>query len=163
MDRTNTLNDVIHGVSSGSVRESQEAGTFAWALLHKTSSHTYEPIGATAQGWEGLYSTKLPTHEVHSYRMEALGLLSAFTFLRKEIRWTGKVEWHLDSKSVIDTFEKCEKLHKSSWHRQRDKDIWTALQIEKVHWKGRVKITHAESHVDKKKDNGNMRIPTSIQ
>jgi hypothetical protein len=65
---------------------------------------------------------------------------------------------------VIDTFAICEKLHKSSWHRQRDKDIWATLQLEKRHWKGRVKITHVESHVDKKKDaEGNRRIPTSIQ
>ena len=63
--------------------------------------------------------------------MEALGLLSVLTYLRTEIRWKGKVEWHIDSKSVIDTFAICEKLHKSSWHRQRDKDIWTTLQMEK--------------------------------
>ena len=96
--------------------------------------------------------------------MEALGLLSVLTYLRKEIRWQGKVEWHIDSQSVIATFDRCEKLSKASWHRQRDKDIWTSLQIEKQHWKGRIKISHVESHVDKKKDkDGNKRIPTSIQ
>jgi len=121
-------------------------------------------MGVSAQGWEGLYSTKLPTQEVHSYRMEALGLLSVLTYLRKEIRWKGKIEWHIDSQSVIDTFRVCEKLSKSSWHKQRDKDIWTSLQLEKMHWQGRIKITHVESHVDKKKDaDGNKRIPTSIQ
>ena len=164
LDRANSTEDTIHGVSDGSVRESQEEGTFAWALLHKIDGNTYEPMGVSAQGWEGLYSTKLPTQEVHSYRMEALGLLSVLTYLRTEIRWKGKVEWHIDSKSVIDTFAICERLHKSSWHRQRDKDIWTTLQVEKRHWKGRIKITHVESHVDKKRDaEGNKRIPTSIQ
>ena len=90
LDRAITLNDIIHGVSDGSVRESQEEGTFAWALLHKTSSNTYEPIGVTAQGWEGLYSTKLPTHEVHSYRMEALGLLSALSSFAFGRRYGGQ-------------------------------------------------------------------------
>ena len=147
MDRANSPDEIIHGVSDGSVRESQEEGTFAWALLNKKDDDTYEPMGVSAQGWEGFYCTKLPTQEVHSYRMEALGLLSVLTYLRKEIRWKGKIEWHIDSQSVIDTFRVCEKLSKSSWHKQRDKDIWTTLQLEKMHWQGRIKITHVESHV----------------
>merc|ERR1711966_223625 len=55
MDRANSPDEIIHGVSDGSVRESQEEGTFAWALLNKNDDDTYEPMGVSAQGWEGLY------------------------------------------------------------------------------------------------------------
>ena len=66
------------------------------------------------------------TEEVHSYRMEAFGLLSGLMHLR-----TGTIEWHMDSKSVIDTYKKCHRLTNAEWTTQRDKDVWEALIIEK--------------------------------
>jgi len=163
MDSANDSTQTLHGVSDGSVKDCQMGGTFAWALLTKAGD-VYQPTGADAVGWEDLDEDKLPTQEVHSYRMEAIGLLSVLTFLRTEIKWKGKLEWHMDAMSVISTFKKCYMLGKSTWQRQRDKDIWSALIIEESHWKGRVVLHHVESHVDKKKDeNGVWRTPTSIQ
>ena len=45
------------------------------------------------------------TEEVHSYRMEALGLLSGLMHLRTVVKWEGTIEWHMDSKLVIDTYK----------------------------------------------------------
>jgi ribonuclease HI len=72
------------------------------------------------------------TEEVHSYRMEALGLLSGLMHLRTLVKWEGTVEWHMDSKSVIDTYKKCHRLTNAEWTAQRDRDVWEALILEKI-------------------------------
>jgi hypothetical protein len=36
--------------------------------------------------------------------MEALGLLTGLMHLRTVVKWEGTIEWHMDSKSVIDTY-----------------------------------------------------------
>lgn len=66
----------------------------------------------------------LATLEVHSYRMEAAALLSGLVYLRKEIRWSGTIEWHTDSPSVIDTSKAIMWSNMAHWVKQRDKDIW---------------------------------------
>ena len=71
------------------------------------------------------------TEEVHSYRMEALGLLSDFMHLHTVVNWKGTLEWHMDSKLVIDTYKKCHRLTNAEWTSQRDKDVWEALILEK--------------------------------
>lgn len=42
---------------------------------------------------------------IHSYRMEAMGLLASLTYL-KQVGWTGAIEWHIDCKGVTNTTEK---------------------------------------------------------
>ena len=81
MDRANDDTQVLHGASDGSVKDCHSGGTYAWALLNKVGE-VYEPTGAEAVGWENMEDDKLPTQEAHSYRMEAIGLLSALMFLR---------------------------------------------------------------------------------
>jgi hypothetical protein len=136
MDRATDPQEQLRGVSDGSVKDNQQGGTFAWAIIKEKVQHglqpmEYVPTGVEAYGREDLPITKLPTEEAHSYRMEALGLLSALKFLRTEIQWTGTLDWHIDSMSVIKTFGKCHHLNNTKWQRQRDKDIWIALIEEK--------------------------------
>ncbi|HIB78287.1 MAG TPA: hypothetical protein EYO58_11915, partial [Flavobacteriales bacterium] len=138
--RAQHVDQTICAVSDGSVRDGQTGGTFAWALIHKGADDMYEQIGVEAMGRERWGETKLATHEAHSYRMEALGLLSVLHYLRTEMQWQGSVEVHMDSKSVIDTYKKCRYTQRAKWHRQRDKDVWKALKNEKIHWGNRAKI-----------------------
>jgi hypothetical protein len=157
-DESNTLS----GVSDGSVRDSNCQGTWAWALIRCTQDNA-EPIGIDGRGRE--YVEGLDTQEAHSYRMEAIGLLSALHYVRKNLHWKGKLNWYMDSKSVIDTFDMCHNMRQTKWVKQRDKDVWLELIAEKKRWgRERIQIYHVESHVDKKKDaEGNKRIPTPIQ
>jgi hypothetical protein len=106
----------------------------------------------------------LDTHQAHSYRMEALAVLSGLTFLRRQLSWKGKVEWHTDSQAVIDTTRTVHWYNMTKWVKQRDKDVWTALRLELARWKGRLELCHVESHTDKKKDDaGNAREVTPIE
>ena len=84
--------------------------------------------------------------------MEALGLLSDLMHLRIVVQWNGSIEWHMDSKSIIDTYKICHRLTNAEWTSQRDKDVWKALILEKKHWTGRVKLPHVEAHTDKNRD-----------
>ena len=159
-------NNRLAGVSDGSVRDSREQGTWAWALLEydeRRENSTPLLWGIEGKGRE--YVEGLDTHEVHSYRMEALGLLSALQYVRSELKWKGKLDWYMDSQAVIDTFAKCHRLNDSRWIKQRDKDVWVELIKEKKRWgKGRITIHHVESHVDTKRDkDGQLRVPTPIQ
>ena len=83
--------------------------------------------------------------------MEALAVLSGLTFLRRQLSWQGKVEWHTDSQAVIDTTGTVHWYNMTKWVKQRDKDVWTALRLELARWKGRLTFCHVESHTDKKK------------
>jgi ribonuclease HI len=86
--------------------------------------------------------------------MEALGLLSGLMHLRTVVKWEGTIEWHMDSKSVIDTYtyKKSHRLTNAEWTAQRDKDVWEALILGKKYWTGRVEILHVEAHTDTKRD-----------
>ena len=102
--------------------------------------------------------------EAHSYRMEAAALLSGLVYLRKEMLWSGTIEWHTDSQSVIDTSEKITWSNMTHWVKQRDKDIWDPLKEELKEWGGRLNIHHVESHTDKKKnEDGTPRKVTPIE
>ena len=105
-DESNTLS----GVSDGSVRDSNCQGTWAWALIRCTHDNA-EPIGIDGRGRE--YVEGLDTQEAHSYRMEAIGLLSALHYVRKNLHWKGKLNWYMDSKSVIDTFDMCHNMRQT--------------------------------------------------
>ena len=59
----------------------------------------------------------LATLESHSYRMEAAALLSGLVYLREELKWSGIVEWHMDSQSVIDTSGKIAWSNMTHWVR----------------------------------------------
>ena len=89
-------NNVIAGASDGSVTDYRKQGTWAWTIMTQ-----YEPQPWGIQGKGREWITGSETQETHSYRTEAIGLLSALIFIRKELRWKEKVSWHMDSKSVI--------------------------------------------------------------
>ena len=118
-------NNRLAGVSDGSVRDSREQGTWAWALLeYDERQENSTPLLWGIEGKGREYVEGLDTHEEHSYRMEALGLLSALQYVRSELKWKGKLDWYMDSQAVIDTFAKCHRLNDSRWIKQRDKDVW---------------------------------------
>lgn len=78
------------------------------------------------------YQYEIYTKELHSYRMEAMALLSGMIFLRYTLQSQGTIEWHMDSKSVIDTYKKnITPTYVTRWLRQRDRDIWDAINEEK--------------------------------
>ena len=170
-------------VSDGSVRNQIKEGTFAWHVAERNkkntknvnipsnnekNTYTYSYFGIEGAGREIIpeeESNKLTTKEIHSYRMEAMALLSGLLYLRKKIKWKGTVEWHTDSKSVIDTYKRIWMNQTAAkWSKQRDRDIWETLALEKKKWKNRVTLHHVESHVDKKTNkDGTKRIPTPIE
>ena len=162
-------NAVVEGVSDGSVKDISYRGTWAWALLYRDHRNLPQLWGIEAIGKDNvskIEQTKcLDTSEIHSYRMEALGILAGLMFLRYAIEWKGKVIWHTDSQAVIDTYNgKLNHLTPGKWAVQRDKDIFDAMLYQKTWWKDRFQLEKVESHVDKKKDEyGNKRIPTPIE
>ena len=96
--------------------------------------------------------------------MEALGLLSALTFIRQKLHWTGNVVWYMDSQSVIDTFSTCHQRNQTKWVKQRDKDVWRELAEEKRRWgKDKITIHHVEAHADEKHKKGLRGPPTPIE
>ena len=157
--------------SDGSVLDSHTGGTWAWHLLNKIGEK-YTRWGVEAVGVEWLGKAviqmegppPLDTLQSHSYRTEALAVLSGLTFLRVELEWKGTVEWHTDSQAVIDTSGTVHWYNMTKWVKQRDKDVWVALRMELKRWEGRLKFHHVESHTDKKKDEqGNKRKVTPIE
>ena len=152
-------NNVIAGASDGSVRDYRKQGTWAWTLMTQ-----YEPQPWGIQGKGREWVTGSETQETHSYRTEAIGLLSALTFIRTELRWKGKVSWHMDSKSVIDTFKTCHQHNQTKWVKQRDKDVWRELTEEKKRWgKNRIQLHHVAAHADEKYKKGLRGPPTPIE
>jgi len=152
--------NVIAGASDGSVLDSNDQGTWAWTIM--TSGKTPEPMGIHGRGRE--WVNGLETQETHSYRMEALGLLSALTYIRIRLRWKGKIQWHMDSTSVIDTFKFCDRMGQTKWVKQRDKGVWTELIKEKQRWgPDRINLYHVEAHTDTKHKKGLRGPPTAIE
>ena len=92
--------------------DSNDQGTWAWTIM--TLDESPEPWGMQSRGREWVEG--LETQETHLYRMEALGLLSALTYIR--------VRWYMDSTSVIDSFKGCDNMSQTKWVKQRDKDVW---------------------------------------
>ena len=76
----------IAGASDGSVLDSNDQGTWAWTIM--TLDESPEPWGVQNRGREWVEG--LETQETHSYRMEALGLLSALTYIRVRQNWKGR-------------------------------------------------------------------------
>ena len=163
----------IYVASDGSVLDPQLGGSYAWFLFYKTESGEYVPWGVEGIGRENLGklvvgmqegSRPLATLEAHSYRMEAAALLSGLVYLRKEMLWSGTIEWHTDSQSVIDTSEKITWSNMTHWVKQRDKDIWDPLKEELKEWRGRLNIHHVESHTDRNNnEDGTPRKVTPIE
>ena len=154
-DRAKDKNDKLIVVSDGSVKNKDMRGTYAWALL-KTIQNKLQ--WAHIEGW-GMDSVNTKTgkkrqyetytKELHSYRMEAMGLLSGLIFLRYTLRWKGTVEWHMDSQSVIDTYNNhITPDNTIRWLKQKDRDIWDAINQERKWWNNRITLIHVESHVD---------------
>ena len=151
--------NVITGASDGSVRDYRHQGTWAWTIM---TTDPPEPWPIQGRGRE--YITGTETQETHSYRMEALGLLSALTFIRQKLHWTGNVVWYMDSQSVIDTFSTCHQGNQTKWVKQRDKDVWRELAEEKRRWgKDKITIHHVEAHADEKHKKGLRGPPTPIE
>ena len=163
----------IYVASDGSVEDPQLGGTYAWFLFHKTELGEYVPWGVEGIGRENLGKLivgmtekhrPLATLETHSYRMEATALLSGLVYLREELKWSGIVEWHTDSQSVIDTSGKITWSNMTQWVKQRDKDIWEPLEEELRKWNGRLNLHHVEAHTDRKKnEDGTPRKVTPIE
>jgi len=90
--------------------------------------------GIGAVGCENITRDKLDTTEIHSYRMEAMALLDGMTVLSR-LGWEGTIQWHTDSKAVIDTFKKYRRgVKASTWTKQRDKDVWEAIIKKQKGW-----------------------------
>ena len=163
----------IYVASDGSVLDPQLGGSYAWFLFHKTETGKYVPWGV--EGIRREYLGKLvvgtlegrrplATLEAHSYRMEAAALLSGLVYLREEMQWSGTIEWHTDSQSVIDTSDKITWSNMTHCIKQRDKDIWDPLREELKEWDGRLNLHHVESHTDRKKnEDGIPRKVTPIE
>ena len=103
-----------------------------------------------AVGKEQLQTTECT--RIHSYRAEALGLLSGLLFLNS-INWKGKVEWYTDSLSVINTWDKLQprRAHLKKWYKERDADVWKELIKQKGKFKKQVTIRWVKAHADKLK------------
>jgi len=103
-----------------------------------------------AVGKEQLQTTECT--RIHSYRAEALGLLSGLLFLNS-INWKGKVEWYTDSLSVINTWDKLQprRAHLKKWYKERDADVWKELIKQKGKFKKQVNIRWVKAHADKLK------------
>ena len=144
----------IVGCSGGSVYDHKLEGGFAWSLYERIDSNELRSIGVTGVGKDT--RTGLESHSVHSYRVEALGLLAASTYLRQR-GWQGTLEWHIDCKGVINTLDKLTWQRYTDWYAQRDKDVWERLKIEKQFWKNRLSLIHVKAHVDQKK--GHVSTP----
>ena len=86
--------------SDGSVKNMMKDGTYAWMVAKKNKKGTLIRSKIRAMGKEQVSSIECV--RIHSYRAEAIGLLAGLMFLQ-HIKWVGKVEWHTDSQSVIDT------------------------------------------------------------
>jgi hypothetical protein len=83
----------LHIASDGMVRDSQTRGNWSWfAFLRKENGSCkkmeYETVGTEVLPQQ----LKHYTEEVHSYRMEALGLLSGLMHLRTVVKWEGTIE-----------------------------------------------------------------------
>lgn len=137
-DRTQNDTGHLEVVSDGSVKNKDMRGTYAWAILKRNNNNLQ---WTNVEGW-GMdhiktrngrkYQYGIYTKQLHSYRMEAMGLLSGMIFLRYTLKWKGTVKWYLDSKSVIDTYTKnVNPQHTTKWLKQRDRDIWDSINIEK--------------------------------
>ena len=134
----------VVGCSDGSVYHHKHAGGYAWGLYERKNSDLCE-IGINGYGREK--HENIESHSIHSYRVEALALLAALTFLR-ERKWRGRIEWHMDCQSAITTYGKIEWHNYTNWYAQRDKDVWERLQLERKHWGGRLTIHHVKAHTD---------------
>ena len=101
----NNKNETLMAVSDGSVRNGTQGGTWAWSIIDTDKQGNLNPVGIIGMGRER--ASKLATQTTHSYRMEALGLLSLMTAARYDLQWKGEVELYMDNKGVIQTYKKC--------------------------------------------------------
>ena len=107
-------------VSDGSVKDITTGGTWAWALIWRDlCTEEMSPWGIEGSGREKVRG--LDTAEAHSYRMEALGLLSALRFLRTEIKWNVKLDWYIDS-------DEAKKHHSFLAHQHQLVDTYCACK-----------------------------------
>ena len=88
---------VMWVASEGLVLDSHTGETWAWVFLQKRGEKYYK-WEVEAVGRESFYKHRtknnpetLDTHQAHSYRMEALAVLSGLTFLGRQLSWKGKV------------------------------------------------------------------------
>ena len=83
-----------------------------------------------------------------SFRMEALGLLAGIKHLREEIKWQGRVIWHLDNEAVVKMYPKLQHMKGMAWIKMVDRDIWTLLREERKWWKKRLAVKWVKGHAD---------------
>ena len=132
--RANDSTQRICIASDGTVTDQQMGGAYAWHVFTKDQFGQCIPWQIEGVGREhigkitvGLTPEQRPldTMEAHSYRMEALALLSGLVFMRVDIKWQGHITWYTDSQAVIDTSKKVTWYNTTCWVKQRDKDVWT--------------------------------------
>ena len=110
--------------SDGTVTDQQMGGAYAWHIFTKDQFGQCIPWQIEGVGREhigtiivGLTPEQRPldTMEAHSYRMEALALLSGLVFMRVDIKWQGHITWYTDSQAVIDTSKKVTWYNMTCW------------------------------------------------
>ena len=145
VDKMNQPDQCLQMYSDGSVKNMMKDGTYAWMVAKKNKKGTLIRSKIRAMGKEQVSSIECV--RIHSYRAEAIGLLSGLMFLQ-HIKWVGKVEWHTDSQSVIDTWNNLQPNWEPDWYKQKERDVWVRLWKQKKHWKGRLKIYWVKAHAD---------------
>ena len=127
--RKNKTDETLMAESDGSVRNGTQGGTWAWSIIEYDKQVNLNPMGIIGRGREK--TPQLDTQMTHSYRMEALGLLSLMTYARYDLQWKGEIDLHMDNKGVIQTYTKCGHWTQPQWVKQSDKDVWEAIAREK--------------------------------
>ena len=143
-NRDNPTNNIV-GCSDGSVYDHKLAGGYAWALYERLPDGTLRHIGVTGLGRE--ICNGLEVNSIHSYRMEAVGILAPLTYL-KQAGWKGTIEWYTDCKGVINTTKKLKYQKFNQWYAQRDKDVWSRIKDMTGWYTPKLTICHVKAHTD---------------
>ena len=92
--KMNQSNQCLQMYSDGSVKIMLKAGTYVWMVAKKNQAGKLVRSKIRAIGKEVV--SQIECARIHSYRAEAIGLLSGLKFLQ-HVEWKGQVKRHTDS------------------------------------------------------------------
>jgi hypothetical protein len=148
MENYNTKDNTIYMYSDGSVRYMTKEGTYAWVVANKTKNGQVKMSNIRAIGKEKL--SKLECVKIHSYRTEALALMTGLMYL-KERKWKGNIQWYTDSQSIITTWNKLNTSWEPNWVKYKDRDVWRMIYEEKKWAEKKMTLHWVKAHTDNKK------------